>query len=94
MALVSEVSRVVDCKFKDINDELIAFLQENSKIIEKKHLKWSNVNESVFIQPNTPVHNGITTEENYRHNISTDGWAMIGIWNSNSKQRFKGMQQF
>jgi hypothetical protein len=92
MALVSEASKVVECKFKDINDELLAFLQEKSKILEKKHLKWSNVNESVFNQPSTPIHNGIINEENYRHHISTDGWAMIGVWNSDSKQRFKGMQ--
>jgi hypothetical protein len=91
MALMSEVSRVAECKFKDINDELIAFLQEKSKILEKKHLKWSNINESVFTQPNTPIHNGAVTEENCRYHISADGWDMIGVWNSNSKKRFKGM---
>jgi hypothetical protein len=92
MAVVSEVSRVTERKFKDINDELLAILQEKFKILEHKHLKWSNVNISVSIQPNTPIHNGIKTEEKYGHHISTDGWAMIGVWNSNSRHRFKGMQ--
>jgi hypothetical protein len=91
MALVSEVSVAVEHKFKDMNDEIFACLQEKCECLEKKHHKWSNVNESVFTQQNTPNHNGIITEHNYRHHISTDGWATIGIWNSNSRQRFKGM---
>jgi hypothetical protein len=88
MALLSEVSRVLECKFKDLNDETLTCVQQKLELLEKKHRKWSTFDESIFTQPKTQSHNSII-EENNEHN----GYTMIGVWNSNSIWRFKGMQQ-
>jgi hypothetical protein len=93
MALVSELSSVVECKFKDINDEILACLQQKLELQERKHHKWSNVDESIFTQPKTRKHNGIIEENNKHCTSQHDGYAVIGIWNSNSIRRFKGMKQ-
>ena len=88
MALLSEVSSVLECKFKDINNETLACVQQKLELLERKHRKWSTVDESMYTQPKTQNHKGII-EENNEYN----GYAMIGVWNSNSIWRFKGMQQ-
>lgn len=88
IALLSEVSSVLERKFKDINNETLACIQQKLELLERKHRKWSTVDESIFTQPKTQNHNGVT-EENNKYN----GCAMIGVWNSNSIWRFKGMQQ-
>ena len=88
MALLSEVSSVLECKFKDINDETLACVQQKLELLERKHRKWSTVDESIFTQPKTQSHNGITEDNN-----ECNGYAMIGVWNANSMWRFKGTQQ-
>jgi len=88
MALLSEVSSVLECKFKDTNDETLACVQQKLELLERKHRKWSTVDESIFTQPKTQNHNGIIDENN-----ECNGYAIIGVWNSNSIWRFKGMQQ-
>jgi hypothetical protein len=90
-ALLSQVSRLMECKFKDKNDEILAGLQKKSEHVEKKYRKCSNVHESVFTQPDTRNHNGIIIKENYKHCTPQDGCAMIGVWNLHSRERFKGM---
>lgn len=88
MALLSEVLSVVECKFKDINDETLACIQQKLDLLDRKHRKWSTFDESIFTQPKTQTQNDITEENN-----TCNGYAMIGVWNSNSIWRFKGMQQ-
>lgn len=88
MALLSEVSSILECKFKDINDETLACIQQKLELLERKHCKWSTVDESIFTQPKTQNHKGIIEENN-----ECNGYAMIGVWNSNSIWRFKGMLQ-
>jgi hypothetical protein len=90
MALVSEVSSIMKCKFEDINSDTLACLLQKLELLEKKHHKWSNVDESIFTQPKTQKHNDII-EENKHGTSQHDGYAMIGIWNSNSIRRFRGM---
>jgi len=88
MALLSEVSSVLECKFKDINDETLTCVQQKLELLERKHRKWSTVDESIFTQPKTQNQRGIIEENN-----QCNGYAMIGVWNSNSIWRFKGMLQ-
>jgi len=88
MALLSEVSSVLECKFKDINDETLTCVQQKLELLERKHRKWSTIDESIFTQPKTQNQRGIIEENN-----QCNGYAMIGVWNSNSIWRFKGMLQ-
>jgi hypothetical protein len=88
VALLSEVSGVLECKFKDINDETLACVQQKLELLERKHRKWSTVDESIFTQTKPQSHNGIIEGNN-----ECNGYAMIGVWNLNCIWRFKGMQQ-
>lgn len=90
-ALLSEVSRLMECKFKEKNDEILAGLQKKYEHLENKYRKCSNVHESVFTEANTRNRNGSIIEENYKHSTPQDGSGMIGLWNLNSRERFKGM---
>lgn len=89
--LLSEVSRLMEYRFKDKNDEIQAGHWKKYECLEKKYRKWFNIHESVFTQPNARNCKGLITEENYKHSTPQDGCAMIGIWNLNSRERFKGM---
>jgi hypothetical protein len=86
--LLSEVSRLME---EDKNDKIPADLWKKYEYLENKYRKCSDVQESVFTQPNIQNHNDSIIEENRKHSTPQDDCAVRGVWNLNSRERFKGM---
>ncbi|XP_069701487.1 uncharacterized protein [Periplaneta americana] len=92
LATFAKASKITNARELGMNNETVVSLLTKFEDLEKKYRILCNVEESVISEPKTSKCNSVVSSECHVKDKSADGWAIIGVWNTKSRRRFKALE--
>ncbi|PSN32083.1 hypothetical protein C0J52_19237 [Blattella germanica] len=71
----------------------LIFLMEKSEDLERQFRKWSNIDESVFSNPELPSPESVAHEQTCQNQGLLEGWDLIGVWHVKSRRKFRALDK-